>query len=72
MRTTNVWTTSVVPLGNGKYGARVLRDGKLVAEDNSGTSRANAAANLRELLRWVAKRGYECSMASASRARQKP
>ncbi len=64
-------TTSVTPLGNGRWGARVFKNGKLIEEDNTSTSRAQAAKALKELLRWVDKMGHGSPMASASRDRAK-
>lgn len=65
----NGFTTSIKPLGNGKYGARVYRNGKMHSQNNKATSKAEAARNLKELLRWVDKLGFDCPMASASRDR---
>lgn len=70
MSTLEVWSTKITPLGNGKYGARVFKEGKLISEDNTANSRLQAAINLKELLRWVDKTGYDCPMASASRDRK--
>lgn len=64
-------TTSIKPLGNGKWGARVYKNGKVVEEHNTSTSRAEAAAALKELLRWVDKTGHRSPMASASRDRRR-
>jgi len=63
-------TTSVKPLGRGRYGARVFYDGRVIMQDNSARSRAEAAKNLKELLRMTDKMGYyDCPMAAASRFR---
>jgi hypothetical protein len=67
----NQWGTSITPLGNGKYGARVFHKGKLHSQDNNGNSKKDAAKNLKELLRWVDKLGYDSPMADKSRSRQK-
>lgn len=66
----NGWSTSITPLGNGRYGARVFHNGRLHSENNSGKSKLEAANNLRDLLRWVDKSGYDSPMASASRDRR--
>lgn len=63
------WTTSITPLGNGKFGARVFRHGNLHSEDNSAETKVEAAKNLKDLLRWVDKMGFDSPMADASRHR---
>ena len=69
-RASNGFTTSVKPLGNGKWGARVYnKNGKVIQEDNKSTTKQEAAKALKELLRWVDKLGYDCPMADASRDR---
>jgi len=65
-----VYTTSVTYLGNGLFGVRVLRDSKVIMQNNKATSRKEAAVNLKECLRQVSKQGYNCKMAHASRARK--
>lgn len=62
-------TTSVKPLGNGRWGARVCYNGRVIDQDNSAESRQEAAANLKELLRWVDKMGRKSLIAEASRGR---
>ena len=66
----NQWSTTIKPLGNGRYGARVLLNGNVLMEDNRAKTRQEAAVNLKDLLRWVDKLGYDCPMASASRDRR--
>ncbi len=68
-RSDNEYTTSIKPLGNNKYGARVYKDGKVIMEDNSATNKKEAARNLKECLRMVNKCGYDSRMASKSRDR---
>ncbi len=63
------FTTSIRPLGNGKWGCRVYHNGIIVQEDNDSKSRQEAAKTLKMLLRWVDKLGYDSSIASASRDR---
>jgi hypothetical protein len=67
-----VWSTSIKPLGKGKYGARVYRNGKLHDQDNTAKSRAEARKNLKDLLRFVDKMGHDCDMADKARLRRKP
>ena len=64
--------TAVTPLGNGRYGARILSpDGqRVLAEDNDGVDRADAGRRLKELLRGHDKMGGMSKMASASRDRR--
>ena len=61
--------TTITPLGNGRYGVRVLCRGKVVRENNSARSRQEAAEILKAELRWLDKYGYDSPMASASRDR---
>jgi len=68
-RADNKYTTSIKPLGNNKYGARVYKDGTVIMEDNSATNKKDAARALKECLRMVDKCGYDCPMASKSRNR---
>ena len=63
--------TSMSPLGRGRWGARVTFNEKIIMQDNTGRSRADAARNLKALLRMVDKMGYDCEMASASRMRRR-
>lgn len=67
----NGFSTSIRPLGNGKYGARVYRNGVVFSQDNKSKTKAEARKALKELLRWVDKMGYDCPMADASRMRRK-
>ncbi len=67
----NGFTTSVKPLGNGRFGARVYRNGKVHSENNKSKTKIEAGKALKDLLRWVDKMGFDCPMASASRDRQK-
>ena len=62
------WDTKVTYLGRGKYGCRVLREGKMHTEVVVEGRRGIRAA-LRGLLRWVDKMGYDSTMADASRHR---
>jgi len=63
------FTTSIRPLGNGHYGVRVLRDGEVVMQDNSATTREEAAKALKECLRMLDKCCNPSPMAGASRDR---
>ena len=63
------FSTSVTPLGNGRYGVRVLLHGVVIREDNKSRSRQEAASTIKESLRWVDKLGWTSSMAWASRDR---
>lgn len=67
----NGFTTSIKPLGNGRFGARVYRNGVVHSENNKSRSKLEAGKALKELLRWVDKMGFDCPMASASRMCQK-
>jgi hypothetical protein len=64
------WSTKVTKLGDGTYGCRVLRNGKIHSEGKAKTRR-EVPGVLRELLRWVDKLGFDSEMADASRSRQK-
>jgi len=63
------FSTSLTPLGNGTYGVRVYRNGQVLMEKNGLESKEAAAKELKDLLRWVDKMGYDSPMASASRDR---
>ena len=67
----NGFTTSIRPLGNGKFGARVYRNGVVFSQDNKSKTKQEAGKALKELLRWVDKLGFDCPMASASRDRRR-
>jgi hypothetical protein len=64
------YTTKVTHLGGGKYGCRILRDGKVI-DQTVAESKDKIAPTLREMLRWQDKLYGDSSMASASRDRQK-
>ena len=63
------WETSVTPLGKGRYGARLLCNGKVVMQDNSAKSKQEAARNLKSLLRMADKCAMGGKMSGASRDR---
>lgn len=64
------YSTKVTHLGNGKYGARVLHNGKVIMQSHvTLRSRQEAAAELKSMLRMVNKCGWDSSMADASRHR---
>lgn len=64
------YTTKVTRLGTGKYGCRVLLDGKVVSEQVADT-REEVGGVLKEMLRMIAKCGHPSPMAKASRKRIK-
>lgn len=64
------YSTKVTPLGDGSFGCRVLRHGKVVREGRA-ESKAEIGKVLKDLLRWTDKLGYDSDMASASRDRCK-
>jgi hypothetical protein len=65
----NGFSTSLTPLGDGTYGVRVYRNGQVLMEKNGLPTKEAAAAELKDLLRWVDKMGWDSPMASASRDR---
>jgi len=65
----NGFSTSLTPLGDGTYGVRIYRNGQVLMEKNGLESKEAAAKELKDMLRWVDKLGYDSPMASASRDR---
>ncbi len=64
------YQTKVTRLGNGQYGVRLLKAGKVLAEGRADCRR-DVGPVLKDLLRWDCKMGGHSEMAQASRSRQK-
>lgn len=63
-----MFDTKVTRLGNGKYGCRLLKEGKPVVEvqvDN----KTEISSAIKDMLRTMSKMGYDSDMADASRHR---
>jgi hypothetical protein len=63
------YDTVVTYLGDGSYGCRVLKSGKVISE-GVAPRKCDISTVLRDLLRWIDKAGSPSSMASASRDRE--
>lgn len=64
------FTTSIKPLGNGRFGVRTLHNGVILFQDNKSRTKAEAAKALKAQLRMVDKCGWDSPMADASRHRE--
>ena len=69
-RSDNGFTTTIKPLGNGRFGVRTLHNGKVIFQDNTPRTKAAAAKSLKEQLRMIDKCGWDSPMAYASRHRE--